>query len=32
MTWRDRSRAELVKISDPGDREGVEGDLATLSI
>ena len=30
--WRDRSRAEIAKIADPGDREVVEGDLATLPL
>ena len=32
IAWRDRSRAEVAKIADPGDREVAEGDLATLPI
>lgn len=32
ISWRDRSRAEIPKIADPGDREVVEGDLATLPV
>ena len=32
ILWRDRSRGELARIADPGDREVVEGDLATLPL
>lgn len=32
IAWRDKARAALADISDPGDREVIEGDLATLPI
>jgi hypothetical protein len=30
IAWRDRARASLEGISDPADREVIEGDLAML--
>jgi len=32
ITWRDRAREALDGISDPEDREQIEGDLATLPL
>jgi len=32
IAWGDKARAALADISDPGDREVIEGDLATVPI
>ena len=32
ISWRDRSRALVAKVSDPAEREMFEGDLETLPV